>query len=90
MKDKIMHNGRISCFCSKCHSKNVYYLKQRKVVLPFSQNNEMIHNQDNGEWYTLRTTRERYCMYDIAWNNAETELLMLVCRDCGESEQIEL
>ena len=90
MKDKVVYNGRISCFCSECHSKNVYYLKQKKVVLPFSPNNKMIHNKNNGEWHTLRTMQDRYCMYDIAWSNAETELLMLVCRDCGEIKQIEL
>ena len=90
MKDKVIYNGRISCFCSKCHSKNVYYLKQKKVVLPFSPNNNMVHNEGNNEWRTLRTMRERYYMYDIAWKNAETEYLMLVCRDCGESEEVEL
>ena len=90
MKDKVVHNGRTSCFCSKCHSKNVYYLKQKKVILPFSPNNNMVRNEGNNEWRTLRAMRERYYMYDIAWKNAETEYLMLVCRDCGESEEVEL
>ncbi len=90
MKDKVMHRGRISCFCSKCYSKNVYYLQQKQVVLPISPNGNLIKNQENGGWHTLRTIRERHLVYDYAWKNAETECLYLVCRDCGASEQIEL
>ena len=67
MRDKVVYNGRISCYCSKCHSKNVFYLKQKKIVLPFSPNNEIIHNTVDGTWYTLRTIKEKYLMYSIAW-----------------------
>jgi len=88
MRDKVVHNGRISCFCSKCHSKNVYYLQQKQVILPISPNDNLIRNQENGGWHTLRTQRERFFAYDSAWKNAETQYLVLVCRDCGESEEI--
>lgn len=88
MKDKVMNNGEVSCLCSKCHSKNVYYLQQKQVVLPISPNGNLIRNQNNGKWHTLRTQRERFLMYDIEWKNAETQCLYLICRDCGESEQI--
>ena len=90
MRDKVVHRGRVSCFCPKCHSKNVYYLQQKQVILPISPNGHLIHNEENGGWHTLRTIREKCLMYDIAWNNAETQCLHLVCRDCGESEQVEM
>lgn len=90
MKDKVLHNGRISCFCSKCHSKNVYYLQQKKIVLPISPNGKLIHNEMDKKWYTLRTIQEKFLMFNIAWDNSETECLVLVCRDCGESEEIAL
>ena len=89
MRDKIVYNGRISCYCSKCHSKNVFYLKQKKIVLPFSPNNKIIHNTGDGTWYTLRSIKEKYLMYHIAWDNAKTESLILVCRDCGWSKKQE-
>lgn len=88
MKNKVVHNGRISCFCNKCYSKNVYYLQQKPVVLPISPNGHLIHNEENGKWHTLRTTREKCLMYDVAWGSSETEYLSLICRDCGNSEQI--
>lgn len=90
MKDKVVHNGRISCFCSKCNSKNVYYLQQKKIILPISPNGKLIHNEENKKWHTLRTIQEKFLMHNIAWNNAETECLVLVCRDCGESEEVVL
>lgn len=85
MKDKVVYNGRISCFCPKCHSKNVFYLQQKQVVLPISPNGNLIKNQENGGWHTLRTTKEKLFAYDCAWKNGEIEYLMLVCRDCDKS-----
>ncbi len=90
MKDKVLHNGKISCFCHKCFSKNVYYLVQKKVVMAVSPNGYLIHNELNGGWHTLRTIREKWLMHDIAWGIGEMESLMLVCRDCGESQEAEL
>ena len=90
MKDKVLYNGRISCFCSKCHSKNVYYLQQKKVILPISPNGKIIQNVENNKWRTLRTIKEKFLVYNTAWNIEETECLVLVCRDCGESEEVVL
>ena len=87
MRDKIVHNGTISCYCPKCNSKNVFYLKQKKVVLPFSPNNKIIHNVVDGTWYTLRTIKEKYLMFRVAWDSAKTVSLFLVCRDCGWCEK---
>lgn len=90
MKDKVVHNGQISCFCPKCHSKNVYYLQQKQVIVPISPNGHIIQNQVNGGWHTVRTQQERLSVFHTAWEIAETQCLHLVCRDCGESEQVEL
>ncbi len=88
MKDKVVYNGRISCFCYKCNSKNVYYLQQKKVTLPISPNGHLVGYDVNGKWYTLRTTREKYLTYDTAWKMNEIECLSLICRDCGYSKEI--
>lgn len=88
MKDMIMSNGEKSCLCSKCHSKNVYYLLQKKVLLPVSPKGKLIENEENGKWHTLRTIREKFLAYSTAWAAEDIEYLVLICRNCGESEEI--
>ena len=87
MKDKVQ-GLRCSCFCKKCHSKNVFYRKIIECELDYSPNDHLIRNEQNGEWHTVRTLRDQARILSGQIAAQEVLFMYKICRDCEYTEDV--